>query len=67
VDARGGSFVIPLFAALVGRHFQTAEPLRHNGADVNACNGATPLHAAARRGDFEMVQLLVKYRVDVDS
>jgi len=69
VDARGGYFVTPLFAALVRRHFETAELLRHNGADVNACydNGGTPLHCAAYHGDFEMVQLLLNYKVDVDT
>jgi hypothetical protein len=37
---------------------------------VNACygDGATPLHAAAWHGDFEMVQLLLNYKVvDVDT
>jgi ankyrin repeat protein len=69
VNARGGYFVTPLVAALARRHFQTAELLRHNGADVNACygDGATPLHGAAWHGDFEMVQLLLNYKVDVDS
>jgi hypothetical protein len=69
VNARGGYFVTPLFAALSRRHFQTAELLHHNGADVNACydNGATPVHAAAWHGDLEMVQLLLNYKVDVDA
>ena len=69
VNARGGYFVTPLFAALSRRHFQTGELLRHNGADVNACygDGATPLHAAAWLGDLEMVELLLNYKVDVDA
>jgi ankyrin repeat protein len=55
----------PLVAALARRHYQTAELLRHNGADMNACygEGATPLHAAVWHGDFEMVQLLLNYKV----
>lgn len=68
VDVRGGYFVTPLVAALARRHFETAELLRHNGADVNVCYGdaATPLHAASCRGGFEMVQTLLNYKVDVD-
>jgi hypothetical protein len=55
----------PLVAALARRHYQTAELLRHNGADMNACygEGATPPRAAVWHGDFEMVQLLLNYKV----
>ena len=69
VNARGGHFVTPLVAALARRHFQTAELLRHNSADLNVCydDGATPLHAAAWHGDLEMVRLLLNCKVDVDS
>ena len=35
VNADGGYYVRPLVAALAGEHFQTAELLRHNGADLH--------------------------------
>src|SRR6266849_11146069 len=35
VNASGGSYFTPLVAALAGKHFQTAELLRHSGADPN--------------------------------
>ncbi|KAN0108974.1 Ankyrin repeat-containing domain protein [Russula decolorans] len=59
----------PLMAALARRHFQTAELLRHNGADVDVRGRKrrTPLHSAARCGDFEMVRVLLKYKADVHA
>jgi len=35
VNATGGYYVTPLVAALAGKHVQTAELLRHSGADPN--------------------------------
>ncbi|KAF8494392.1 hypothetical protein F5888DRAFT_655820 [Russula emetica] len=35
VNADGGYYVRPLVAALAGEHFQTADLLRHNGADLD--------------------------------
>ena len=69
VNTRCGRFVTPLFAALGRRHFQTAELLRHNGADVNVhgLQGRTPLHMAAWHGDFEMVRVLLNYKADVNA
>jgi ankyrin repeat protein len=69
VDARGGFFETPLLAALARRHFQTAELLRNNGADVNVRyrDGTTPLHATAWYGDFEMVRVLLNYKADVNA
>jgi ankyrin repeat protein len=69
VNARGGYFMTPLMAALARRHFQTAELLRHNGADVDVRGRKrrTPLHSAARCGDFEMVRVLLKYKADVHA
>jgi len=65
---RSGCLVTPLVAALSRRHFQTAELLHHNGADVNVCcyEGKTPLHSASWFGDFEMVQVLLNFRADVN-
>jgi predicted Fe-Mo cluster-binding NifX family protein len=68
VNASGGWYSTPLVAALAGKHFQTAELLRLNGADPNAqCdNGNTPLHSAASYGDVEMVQVLLNMEADVN-
>jgi hypothetical protein len=68
VNASGGCYVTPLVAALAGKHFQTAELLRHSGADPNViCNdGNTPLHSAASHGDVEMVQVLLNLESDVN-
>ena len=68
VNASGGSYLTPLVAALAGRHFQTAELLRHSGADPNVqwCIRNTPLHAAACYGDVEMVQVLLNLGADVN-
>ena len=69
VNASGGYYVTPLFAALAEGSFQTVNLLRHNGAHVNVrgCNGRTPLHSAARHGDLNMVQLLLDYKADVNA
>ncbi|KAF8494849.1 hypothetical protein F5888DRAFT_1947553 [Russula emetica] len=69
VNATGGHYVVPLIAALNGRHYQTAKFLRDNGAhpNVTGFEGRTPLHAAAWEGDFEMVQVLLEYKADVNA
>jgi hypothetical protein len=63
VNADGGYYVRPLVAALAGEHFQTADLLRHNGADldVRGRSGRSPLHAAAFSGNFEVVRKLIEY------
>src|SRR6266403_5041019 len=68
INASGGYYVRPLVAALGGRHFQTAEFLRHTGADPNVQGycGNTPLHSAACYGDVEMVQELLDLKADVN-
>jgi len=69
VNTRGGYFMTPLIAALARRHFQTAELLRHNGADVDVRGkiGRTPLHSAAWYGDLEMVRVLLNHKADVNA
>ena len=69
VNISGGYYVTPLVAALVGKHFQTVELLRHNGAHVNVRgnDGVTPLFSAAWYGDLVMVQLLLDYNSDVNA
>jgi len=64
VNADGGCYVRPLVAALAGEHFQTADLLRHNGADlddVRGWGGRNPLHAAANSGNLEVVRILIEY------
>ena len=68
VNDRGGCYLTPLVAALAGKHFRTAELLRHSGADPNIqyWNRNTPLHSAACYGDVEMVQVLLNLGADVN-
>jgi hypothetical protein len=63
VNADGGYYVRPLVAALAGEHFQTADLLHHNGADLDVRGkyGRTPLHAAAYSGNLEVVRRLIEY------
>jgi Ankyrin repeats (3 copies)/Ankyrin repeats (many copies) len=63
VNADGGYYVRPLVAALEGEHFQTADLLRHSGADldVRGSYGMNPLHAAAHSGNLEVVRKLIEY------
>jgi hypothetical protein len=63
VNADGGHYVRPLVAALAGEHFQTADLLRHNGADLDARGrfGRIPLHGAAYSGNLEVVRILIEY------
>jgi len=68
VNARGGYYMRSLVAALVGKHFQTAELLCQNGADPNVqcLFGNTPLHSTACYGDVEMVRALLDLGADVN-
>ena len=63
VNADGGQYVRPLVAALAGDHFQTADLLRRNGADldVRGQDERKPLHAAAFSGNLEVVRILIEY------
>jgi ankyrin repeat protein len=63
VNADGGCFRRPLVAALAGEHFQTANLLHHNGAnlDVRDQSRRNPLHFAAFSGNFEVVRALIEY------
>jgi hypothetical protein len=62
-NADGGYYVRPLVAALAREHFQTAELLRRNGADLHlrGRNGINPLHAVAYSGNVEVVRILIEY------
>ena len=69
INVNGGYYVRPLVAALAGKHFRTAELLRHNGADPHcrANEMRTPLHSAAYYGDLEVVQKLIEYGADISA
>ena len=66
VNADGGYYRRPLVAALARGHFQLADLLRHNGADLDVRDqdGRNPLHAAARSGSLEVVRKLIEYAAD---
>ena len=63
VNADGGYYLRPLVAALAGEHLQTANLLRHNGANlrVRGVFENAPLHAAAISGNSEVVRTLIEY------
>ena len=63
VNADGGHYVRPIVAALAGEHFQTADLLRQNGADldIRGRDRRNPLHAAADSGNLEVVRKLIEY------
>ena len=63
VNADGGYYVRPLVAALAGKHFRTADLLRHKGANLNvrAEYERNPLHVAAFSGNFDVVRILIEY------
>ena len=69
VDANAGYYVRPLIAALAREHFDTADLLRHNGADPDVRNedGISPLHPAAFYGNLEVIQKLIEYGADIDA
>jgi hypothetical protein len=63
VYTKGATTGEPLMAAMVGEHFQTADLLRHSGADpdVRGQYGRNTLHAAANSGNFEVARILIEY------
>jgi hypothetical protein len=69
VNADGGHYVRPLVAALAGKHFWTADFLRHNGANLPlGLQKSTPLHSAVNyHGYLEVVQKLIEYDADINA
>jgi len=63
VNTDGGFYKRPLVAALAGDHFQAADLLHHNGADLHFRGRweNAPLHPAAYTGNLEVVQKLIEY------
>ena len=68
-DANGGYYMRPIIAALAGEHFQTADLLRHNGADpdVQGYRARIPLHSAAWFEKLEAVQKLIEYDAEINA
>ena len=69
VNAIGGWYMTPAVAALAGRHFELAQVLHLNGSSVDPRGqvNKSPLHSATYFADLEMVQVLLDYRVDVNT
>src|SRR5258708_4998680 len=58
-----------MVAGLAGAHFQTADLLRHNGADTHVQGRyvMTPLHDAAYYDNLNVVQKLIEYEADIHA
>ena len=72
VNAIGGSFEFPLFAAICRNHLRAAGLLLQHGAnlDVRDTRGQTALHKAIDRHDgvsIEAVRFLLSYGADVNA
>jgi ankyrin repeat protein len=67
VNARGGRMVTPLVAALHGKHFEVAELLHRNGADVDVRDRSenTPLRQA--NGVLDIMEWLLNHDADVNA
>jgi Ankyrin repeats (3 copies) len=69
VNADGGCCMRPILAALARGHFETADLLRHNGADphIRGVEKNTPLHSAVNCADIKLVQKLLEYDADINA
>jgi len=69
VNISGGRLVTPLVAALRRKHFQIAELLLQNGADINVrrIRERTMLHVASVDGLVDTVRWLLNHGADVNS
>jgi ankyrin repeat protein len=69
VNARGGPFVSPLWAALFTRQFDVAELLHEHGADVNVRGNSEGmlLHVASRDGLVDRARWLLNRGADANA
>ena len=69
INARGGLLGTPLVAAMGGKHFEVAELLYRNGANVDIPDNYsdTPLPEACRAGFLDTVQWLLNHGADVNT
>jgi ankyrin repeat protein len=68
INAQGGRMVVPLVAALHGKHFQVAELLRRHGADVNVRGRKqnTPLNIASVHGRVDIIHWLLTHGAELN-
>jgi ankyrin repeat protein len=57
----------PLYQAVLAGHTHIVELLLQRGAQLEDEKVASPLQIATHRGDFAMVQLLLKYKVNIHA
>jgi Ankyrin repeats (3 copies)/Ankyrin repeat len=69
INARGGRMATPLVAALCGKHFEVAELLHQNGADVNVRDHGegTILREACANEALDIVQWLLNHGADMNA
>jgi ankyrin repeat protein len=69
INAKGGQMVTPLVVALRWKHFEVAELLHQNGADVDVCDPSenTLLRRASRNGVLDIMQWLLDHKADVNA
>ena len=69
INARGGMMATPLVAALCGKHFEVAELLHQNGADVDVRDHleGTILREACRNEVLDIVQWLLNHGADMNA
>ena len=69
INARGGWMGTPLVGALSRKHFEIAELLHRNGADVDVRDYSedTPLREACKSGILDTVQWLLNHGADVNT
>jgi ankyrin repeat protein len=69
INARSGQMVVPLLAALSGKHFNVAELLHRNGADVNVRDRYedTPVCEASWAGFSDIVRWLLNHGADANA
>ena len=70
INARGGRMLTPLVAALGGNHFDVAEILHRNGADIDvrdSCCGDTLLRQASWTGVLDIMDWLLNHKADVNA
>ena len=67
INARGGRMLTPLVAALGGKHFEVAELLHRNGADVDVRDSSENVLLRQAGGALDIVQWLLNHGADVNA
>lgn len=69
-SARGGAYGSPLLAALTNGRKKVVDTLLRRGAETEAKHpesGLTALHVAVKRGDMDLVSLLVQHKANTEA